>query len=232
LGYNENRKITYFTGVPYSFEILQKLRFFRMNLPDLQIITQGGGKLDSELFKQCGEYAKNFGKKFIATYGQTEGTARMAFLDPDYALEKIGSIGKAIPNGKLSIIDNNGVETFDGEATGEMIYRGDNVTLGYAYCAEDLSKGDENNGILHTGDIAHRDKDGFYFIVGRMKRFLKIFGLRIGLDEIEHLVKSNFDTDCVCGGSDDMLKVSITNASLLADVEKFVLEKRNYSTKM
>ena len=217
--------ITSFTGVPYSYEILQKFRFFKMNLPHLKIITQGGGKLGNELFKLCAEYADNNGKKFFATYGQTEGTARMAFLYPEMALKKIGSIGKAIPNGQLSIIDENGNETFEGEAMGEMVYRGENVTLGYALCGDDLIKGDENGGVLYTGDIVHRDAEGYYFIVGRMNRFLKIFGLRIGLDEVEHLIKSNFDTDCVCSGRDDMLQVIITNQQIANAVKNFVIEK-------
>ena len=92
-------------------------------------------------------------------------------------------------------------------------------------CGEDLIKGDENHGVLHTGDIAHRDADGYYFIVGRMKRFLKIFGLRIGLDEVEYLIKSNFSTDCVCAGNDDLLKVMITTEPLIDQVRDFVIEK-------
>jgi len=218
-------KATSFTGVPYSYEILQKLRFFKMDLPDLKIITQGGGKLSEDLFTAYAEYAEKNGKFFIATYGQTEGTARMAFLEPEMASQKIGSIGKAIPNGKLSVVDENGNETFEGEATGEMVYRGENVTLGYAICGDDLIRGDENNGILYTGDVVYRDHEGYYFIIGRMKRFLKIFGLRIGLDEVEHLVKSNFDTDCVCNGSDDMLKVIITNPTIVASIKDFIIEK-------
>lgn len=221
----KEEKATSFTGVPYSYEIFQKIRFFRMDLPDLRIITQGGGKLSSDLFKAYAEYAEKTDKKFIATYGQTEGTARMAFLEPEMALNKVGSIGKAIPNGQLSIIDEKGNETFEGKGTGEMAYRGENVTLGYAICKEDLIKGDENKGFLLTGDIAYRDSQGYYFITGRMKRFLKIFGLRIGLDEVEHLVKSTFDTDCVCNGSDDMLKVMITNSNLVADIQNFIVEK-------
>lgn len=217
--------VTSFTGVPFSYEILSKLRFFRMNLPDLQIITQGGGKLSKELFKECCDYAERTGKKFIPTYGQTECTARMAYLEADMASKKQGSIGKAEPNGQLSIIDNDGVETFAGEATGELVYRGENVTMGYAVCKEDLVKGDENHGIMHTGDIAYRDADGYYFIVGRMKHFLKIFGLRIGLDEMEHLIKSNFTTDCVCSGTDEILKVYITTESLKEAVADFVAEK-------
>ena len=222
----KEEKITSFTGVPFSYEVLHKLRFFtRMELPDLQIITQGGGKLSVELFQECCDYAERTGKKFIPTYGQSECTARMAFLEPEMASKKQSSIGKAEPNGQLSIIDSDGKETFEGEATGEMVYRGENVTMGYAYCKEDLMKGDENHGVMHTGDIAHRDADGYYFIIGRMKRFLKIFGLRIGLDEVEYLVKSKFDTDCVCSGTDEMLNVHITDEKLIDQVKDFVVEK-------
>lgn len=219
------KRATSFTGVPYSYEILNKMRFFRMELPDLKIITQGGGKLEDGLYRACVDYAEKFGKRFIPTYGQTEGTARMAYLEPEMAKYKIGSIGKAEPNGKLSIVSDEGVETFEGEAEGEMVYRGENVTLGYATSADDLVKDDENHGVLYTGDIVRRDADGYYFVVGRKKRFLKIFGLRIGLDEVEHLVKSAFDTDCLCGGTDELLTVRITNAQIVEQVRDFIVEK-------
>lgn len=218
-------RVTSFTGVPYSYELLSKLRFFRMDLPDLRTITQGGGKMTEELFKACADYAEQKSKRFIATYGQTECTARMAYLPAELATSKICSIGIAEPGGQLSIIDKDGNESFDGEAEGEMVYRGENVTLGYATCVEDLQKGDENHGIMHTGDLARRDSDGCYFIIGRLKRFLKIFGLRIGLDEVERLIKSEFDTDCYCCGTDEMLSIRITNASVADKVAAFVEEK-------
>lgn len=221
----KEQKGTSFTGVPYSFEIMQKLRFFRMDLPDLELLTQGGGKLSPELFSQYAEYAKEKGKRFIATYGQTEGTARMAYLPADKAIEKAGSIGMAIPNGQLSIVDATGVETTDGEATGEMIYRGPNVTLGYATAPEDLIKGDERNGVLHTGDIARRDSDGFYFIVGRVSRFLKLFGTRVSLDETEQLIKSQFNIDCACTGNDTKMDIIITDNEVKDDVLKYISAK-------
>ena len=216
--------VTSFTGVPYSYELLSKLRFFRMDLPDLHTITQGGGKMTEELFKACADYAEQKGKRFIATYGQTECTARMAYLPAELAMTKTCSIGIAEPGGQLSIIDKEGNETFEGEAEGEMVYRGENVTLGYATCAEDLMKGDENHGVMHTGDLARRDADGCYFIIGRLKRFLKIFGLRIGLDEVELLIKSKYNTDCYCSGTDEMLNISITNAAVADEVIAFVEE--------
>lgn len=216
---------TSFTGVPYSFELLSKLRFFRMDLPDLKIVTQGGGKLTEEMWQSLVDYAKDKGKKFIATYGQSECTARMAYLPAELAATKICSIGIAEPGGQLSIINNEGVETFEGEDSGEMVYRGENVTLGYAYSKEDLLKGDENHGIMHTGDLARRDADGCYYIIGRLKRFLKIFGLRIGLDEVENLIRSNYDTDCYCNGDDEKLLIKLTNPAVAEEIPHFIEEK-------
>ena len=216
---------TSFTGVPYSYEILAKMRFTRMNLPNLKVITQGGGKLTEALWNSLAQYAHANGKQFIATYGQSECTARMAFLPPDKALEKVCSIGIAEPGGQLSIVDENGNETFEGEARGEMVYRGENVTLGYATCREDLLKGDENHGVMHTGDIASRDSDGFYFIEGRLKRFLKIYGLRIGLDEIERMIKAEYKTDCYCKGNDEELLVLVTDPKFREVIPSFIEEK-------
>ncbi len=219
------KEATSFTGVPYSFELLMKMRFTRMDLPNLRIITQGGGKLTPEMFQALAQYAHDKGKQFIATYGQSECTARMAYLPAELALTKTCSIGRAEPGGQLSIIDSDGNETFKGEATGEMVYRGENVTLGYAYSAEDLAKGDENHGIMHTGDLAHRDADGCYFIVGRLKRFLKIFGLRIGLDEVEQMILSDFDTDCYCKGNDEKLIILVTNPAIAEQLPAYIEEK-------
>lgn len=221
----KEQRATSFTGVPYSFEILMKMRFTRMDLPHLKVITQGGGKLTPEMFHQLAQYAHDHNKQFIATYGQSECTARMAYLPPHLALEKTCSIGIAEPGGQLSIMDADGNETMEGEATGEMIYRGENVTLGYATCQEDLLKGDENHGVMHTGDIAHRDADGCYFIIGRMKRFLKIFGLRIGLDEVEHLITQKFGVECFCKGNDEKLIVLIPDAEAAKQLPAFIEEK-------
>ena len=219
------KEATSFTGVPYSYDILTKMRFTRMDLPNLRIITQGGGKLTPEMWNTLAQYAQVKGKKFIATYGQSECTARMAYLPAEMAMTKVCSIGIAEPGGQLSIIDSDGNETFEGDATGEMVYRGENVTLGYATSQEDLMKGDENHGVMHTGDLAHRDADGCYFIVGRMKRFLKIFGLRIGLDEVENLIKSEYKIDCYCKGNDEKLIVLVTDGSVIDKLPTFIEEK-------
>ena len=219
------KEATSFTGVPYSFEILAKMRFTRMDLPNLKVITQGGGKLTEAMWNTLAQYAKDNDKQFIATYGQSECTARMAYLPAELAKDKVCSIGIAEPGGKLSIVDDSGKETFEGEAQGEMVYRGENVTLGYATCREDLLKGDENHGLMHTGDLARRDADGCYFIIGRLKRFLKIYGLRIGLDEVEGMIKTEYKTDCYCKGDDEKLIVLVTDAKLQDVLPSFIEEK-------
>lgn len=219
------KKATSFTGVPYSYEILAKMRFTRMDLPNLKVITQGGGKLTEAMWNTLVQYAQEKGKQFIATYGQSECTARMAYLPAEWATRKVCSIGIAEPGGQLSIVDDNGNETFEGEAQGEMVYRGENVTLGYATCREDLLKGDENHGIMHTGDLARRDGDGCYYIIGRLKRFLKIFGLRIGLDEVERMIKSEYKTDCYCKGNDEKLIVLVTDPKFVNILPSFIEEK-------
>ena len=219
------KEATSFTGVPYSYEILTKMRFTRMDLPNLKVITQGGGKLTEAMWNTLAQYAADKGKQFIATYGQSECTARMAYLPAELASQKVCSIGIAEPGGQLSIVDDNGNETFDGEAQGEMVYRGENVTLGYATCREDLLKSDENHGVMHTGDLARRDADGCYFIIGRLKRFLKIYGLRIGLDEVERMIKAEYKTDCYCKGDDEKLVVLVTDARLQEVLPAFIEEK-------
>ena len=99
---------TSFTGVPYSYQILHLMRFFRMDLPDLELLTQGGGKMERNLNIKFAEYCRDNGKRWIATYGQSECTARRAYLPAKWAIEKVGSIGIAVPNGELSLIDADG----------------------------------------------------------------------------------------------------------------------------
>lgn len=201
---------TSFGGVPYTYEMLDKLMFFRRKLPSLKTMTQAGGKILPALHQKFAEYAQREGKNFVVMYGQCEATARMSYLPPERALDKVGSMGVAIPGGMFTLIDVDGNEITEPEITGELVYDGANVTLGYAECADDLSRGDERHGRLVTGDMAKRDADGFYYIVGRKKRFLKIFGNRVNLDETERLIKGAFPgIDCACGGGDDKMKIYV-----------------------
>lgn len=217
---------TSFGGVPYTYEMLDKLRFQRMKLPTLRTMTQAGGKLTVELHKKFAEYAESNGKKFIVMYGQCEATARMGYLPADKAVEKCGSMGIAIPGGTFHLVDVNGNEISEPNVTGELVYEGPNVTLGYAECGEDLIKGDERSGILQTGDMAQYDEDKFYYIVGRKKRFLKIYGNRVNLDEIDRLIKGKFENiDCASAGVDDHMYLFVTDESIAEEVKAFVVYK-------
>ena len=227
--FNKN-EATSITNVPYYYEILKKLRFFRMNLPSLRTLSQGGGKLSEKLHQEFAEYAQNTDKRFIVTYGQTEGSARMAYLPPEYALSKCGSIGKAIPNGHLFVIDEEGNEITEPGVVGEMVYKGPNVTLGYAQKGEDLTLGDERQGILHTGDMVKRDSDGFFYIVGRKSRFLKLCGFRVGLDECENIIKQAFDVECACVGNDECMEIYVTTSQRHEDIKKYIADKTNINS--
>lgn len=220
---------TSFGGVPYTYEMLERLHFFRMELPSLRTMTQAGGKLSPECHRRFAEYAAKTGRHFVVMYGQTEATARMSYLPWQKSLEKYGSMGVAIPGGKFSLIDVDGNVITDPEVTGELVYEGPNVTMGYAICGDDLAKGDEWHGRLLTGDMAKFDADGYYYITGRKKRFLKIFGSRVNLDETERMVKSAYpELDCACGGIDDKLYVFITNEASLNEIKRFLADKMNF----
>jgi acyl-coenzyme A synthetase/AMP-(fatty) acid ligase len=217
---------TSFGGVPYTYEMLKRLRFMRMELPSLRTMTQAGGKLTPELHEEFAQYADAQGKKFVVMYGQCEATARMGYLPADKAVQKKGSMGIAIPGGKFTLTDVNGDAITTPNVTGELVYEGANVTLGYAESGEDLILGDERHGRLATGDMAHFDEDGFYYIDGRKKRFLKIYGNRVNLDEVERLIKGEFDgIECACAGVDDHMSIYLTDETYAVKVKNFVAEK-------
>ena len=221
----KEQQATSFTGVPYSFQILNLMRFFRMNLPHLELLTQGGGKMPTDLNIKFAEYCRDNNKRWIATYGQSECTARMAYLPAKWAVEKVGSIGIAVPNGELSLINADGNPITTAHTEGEMCYRGKNVTMGYAREQADLALGDERNGYIRTGDLAYFDEDGCYYIVGRMGRFLKLFGMRVGLDECEQIVQTDCGIECACVGTDEKMIVYITNADKQNDVKDTLVQK-------
>lgn len=221
----KNAGITILTGVPYTFEILFKMRFERINIPSLRIVSQGGGKLSETIWDSLVSYAKKNKLEFIPTYGQTEGTARMSFLESSFVESKKGSIGKAIPGCEFEIWDSNDQVINETVAEGELIFKGKNVTLGYAENLLDLMKGDERNGVLSTGDIVRRDDEGFIYIIGRKKRFVKVYGLRISLDEIEQLIRNQFNIDCFAAGTDTQIKVYINKEGIETTVKDWLSNK-------
>tara|TARA_B100000886_G_C20415770_1_gene489203 strand:+ start:361 stop:1734 length:1374 start_codon:yes stop_codon:yes gene_type:complete len=204
--FKEN-EITNMSGVPATWRILRKLFFDRMNLPSLKFITQAGGKLSVEEVKWLAELGKISNFKVFIMYGQTEATARISYLKPDMILKKSGSIGKVIPNGKLYLKGENNRNIYNSNQEGELIYKGENVMMGYASEISDLKKRPIKKE-LYTGDLAYFDEDGYFWITGRKKRFLKIFGNRFSMDDIESfLYEKGFEASVI--GKDDKLIVVI-----------------------
>lgn len=210
----KEQQVTSMAGVPYTWEMLKRLRFFRMDLPSVKTMTQAGGKLNADLALEYIQNAKAIGKRFYVMYGQTEATARMSYLPWERAEEKYASIGIAIPGGRFELAED-----------GELIYYGPNVSMGYAECAEDLLKGDENHGVLHTGDMARVDEDGYYYIIGRKKRFVKIWGNRCNLDAIEQLVKPCVSKPSACAGVDDLITIFVTESGVEETILRTLTEK-------
>ncbi|MBZ9656685.1 AMP-binding protein [Phyllobacterium lublinensis] len=184
----ENR-CTSLPGVPFSFELFEKIGFRDHRLPSLRMMTVAGGRLPAELARLYRDHLARRGGELFVMYGQTEATARIAFVPPHLLDGNPDSIGIAIPDGELALVDDDGGVIRDAETPGELVYRGPNVMMGYAASRADLNRGSEL-AELRTGDLAVRNRDGLYRIAGRLSRMSKIAGLRIGHDALEQALAS------------------------------------------
>ena len=210
-------RATHVAGVPYMYEALDRFRFFDGDFPSLRALLVSGGALAPALRRKYAEFAKGRGIAFFEGYGQTETTGVMTTIRTDVHLDLIGSIGKSENGGGFRVED------------GELVYEGPIVAMGYAVCAEDLMKGDEWKGVRRTGDMAKIDADGYVTLTGRASRFLKIFGNRVSLEEVENLVKDGFaGAGCAATGADNDLHVFVCGVSA-ADVEKFLVAKLHFN---
>jgi acyl-CoA synthetase (AMP-forming)/AMP-acid ligase II len=197
--FRDNRG-TSFAGVPYTFDLLDRMGFAGMRLPHLRYVTQAGGRLAPDRVARYAALGRRAGWDLFVMYGQTEATARMAYLPPERAQTRPQSIGIPIPGGTFRLQPLPDRPEPD---TGELVYAGPNVMLGYAETPADLGLGrtvDE----LHTGDVARRADDGLYEIIGRRSRFAKILGLRIDLQHVEALLDRHGVT-AYCVGGDELV---------------------------
>lgn len=223
---------TSLSGVPYTYEILKNIGFFRMNLPSLNTLTQAGGKLKERYLHLINNYANEKNLRFFVMYGQTEATARMTYLPNEFREKKINSIGIPIPKGKIYLVDKDDKLIEKANVEGEIVYEGDNVMLGYALNKEDLSYIDKKNNILRTNDIGYKDKEGFFYISGRKSSFIKILGNRVDTKVVEaFLAEKGFN--CVVTGKDDLLMIVVneqenTNSIKNLIKETFQLHHSNY----
>jgi acyl-CoA synthetase (AMP-forming)/AMP-acid ligase II len=207
----DDEMCTSLAGVPYTYQLLERVGFREMPLPSLRSLQQAGGALDRRLAALYRDHMAARNGRFYVMYGQTEATARIAVVPPDRLGDKLGSAGLPIPGGRLRI-ERDAAEAASSPAAagdprtatggephpaggegvpvvGELVYEGPNVMLGYATSAADLALGDELGGVLRTGDVGYLDAEGFAYLVGRSKRIAKVFGHRVNLDEVEALVR-------------------------------------------
>lgn len=189
---------TSISGVPYTYSVIKNMHINNIELPTLKVLTQAGGKLskaDCEFFY---DYACKNNCKFYVMYGQTEATARISYVPYDMLKEKIGSIGIAVPGGTLELRDMKKNKICTPYLVGELVYRGKNVSLGYAHNFNDLIFGDDNKHILYTGDLGYFDNDNYFYLTGRMDRTVKVLGYRISLDEMENMLEEKYLSSFTC----------------------------------
>ena len=183
----------------------------------MKYFTQAGGPLNNELTEYFLKYAEAHNISFVVMYGQVEATSRISYLPYKMSRKKIGSIGVSIPGGKIYLKSDQS----DDDEKGEIVYKGKNVSMGYAKNFKDLDKGDENGGIIKTGDIAKRDSDGYLYIIGRKSRNIKLFGHRVSLDDIENILyKKGYS--CFCCGSDNKVTIFHENKNYNKEVLKYL----------
>ncbi len=215
-------KVNSFGGVPYHYEILKKLKFSDLNLPSLKYLTQAGGNMNENTILYFLNSCKKMKVDFIQMYGQTEASPRMSYLSFKIARKKIGSIGKAIPGGKMFLKKNK-----NSNKVGEIFYKGKNVFMGYSLSYKDLSKNYKKNKVLETGDLARVDKDGYFFLVGRKEREIKISGLRVNLDELSDIMENKKIKCCFVKKDEKIYIFTISKQS-----DSYILEKLYTETKL
>lgn len=199
---------TSLAGVPYVYETLHRLRFDPARHPSLRTLTQAGGALRPDLMQIFHERSRAAGARFFVMYGQTEATARISYVPWERLGEKIGCIGIAIPDGRLSLVP---VDDSDQQ---ELVYDGPNVMMGYAESVAGLAAGDELKGTLRTGDLATVDADGFFRLTGRLKRVAKLFGRRISLDDVEHELEARYPVRAAVTDRDGRLLIYLAGGEV------------------
>lgn len=216
-----NHHVSSLSGVPYTYQLMRKLGYDRFDTSSIRYLTQAGGKLDNQSIEYFASKTAERGQKLFIMYGQTEATARIAYLPCEDVTRKLGSIGVAIPNGALHLVDEQGNKVDKPNTTAQLVYRGPNVMLGYASSLEDLKLGDLNAGELLSGDLGYFDEDGYFFITGRLNRFIKLFGLRVSLDEVDKLYHEAGILG-VSTGNDDELCLLVVDEDRLSDTDELV----------
>lgn len=231
-------RITNINGVPYHYKMMHKLQLHKIQLPSVRFFTQAGARLSIDLQSYFADICHKSQSQLFCMYGQTEATARMAYLPPELASVKLGSVGKAIPGGKIELIDDSGQPISVPNEVGELVYAGPNIAMGYALHFTDLRRGFDFATSHATGDYGSYDEDGYLYLVGRKDRMIKLHGKRINLDDFSnriHELKPGWQIACV--GKEDSISFFCTDATDLPEFnlliqKEFNLPLSSYSIRM
>ncbi|MFW6168894.1 MAG: class I adenylate-forming enzyme family protein [Planctomycetota bacterium] len=185
----EHHAATSFSAVPEGFySLLTMSDLGDRDLPHLKYMSVAGGALKPEAVLEVARHIAP--AEFYVMYGQTEASARLAYLPPRLAETHPDSIGQAIPGVQLRVLDEQGREAKRNE-TGELCARGDNVMLGY-WNDPKTTRGVLRDGWLRTGDLASRDEQGLLHVKARNSDLVKVQGFRVHPREIEETVSRHF----------------------------------------
>jgi len=199
------QKVRHLPGVPYHYQMMQRLNVARLPLSGVRVMTQAGGALPVDVREQFWSFMEAKGGRFHVMYGQTEAAPRMTTLAHEDFPAAPTSVGRALPGGRIDILGPDGAPVAVGQS-GVVVYAGPNVMLGYAQSRTDLALGDMMQSTLETGDLGFLDASNRLTLVGRANRIVKVVGLRINLDDIEAGL-SRVGIDVAVTASGDRLRV-------------------------
>ena len=207
--------ITTFCAPPTMYRMLIKQDLSRFDLSSIQHATTAGEALNPEVYYQ---FEKATGLQIAEGFGQTEMTLGIANLVGQPL--KPGSMGKPIPGYGIDLVDADGNPTADGD-TGEIVIHTAGrehfcgLFLGY-YRDKERTEAVWHDGLYHTGDLAWRDEDGFYWYVGRADDVIKSSGYRIGPFEIENVIMElPYVLECGVSAAPDEVRGQVVKASIV-----------------
>jgi acyl-CoA synthetase (AMP-forming)/AMP-acid ligase II len=174
------------SGVPSTFaHLLRSTALREHDCSSLRYVTQAGGPMSPALTREL--VAAFPTARVFVMYGQTEATPRLSYLPPEQLARKLGSVGLPIPGVALQVLDELGAEAPPG-VVGELVARGPNVMLGYLDDPEATRRVLRPEG-LRTGDLAYRDEEGYFYVVGRKGEMIKAGAHRVGPQEVEAVIE-------------------------------------------
>jgi long-chain acyl-CoA synthetase len=177
--------VTGFAGVPSTFALLlHRSSIGSADHPTLRYVTQAGGAMSAAHIREW--LARGPAVPFYVMYGATEAAARLTYLEPARLQEKLGSIGRPIPNVEIVVLKEDGSVAAPGEV-GELVARGSNIAIGYWNKPDETRERFGPEG-YRTGDLGYADEEGFLFLVGRKHDMIKIGAHRVGPREIEEVL--------------------------------------------